>query len=62
MIQRYIFTKKIDEIRSLTQRIKSKIMNTLRKVGQYCLYKYNSDKVIDLVEKIIRVLSLSSKR
>jgi hypothetical protein len=27
------------------------IMDALRKVGQYYLYKYNSDQVIDIVEK-----------
>ncbi len=53
------FTEKIDEIRGLTPRVKSKIMDALRKFGQYYLYKYNNDQVIDLVEKIIRRHSLS---
>lgn len=53
------FTEKIDEIRNLTPRVKSKIMDALRKFGQYYLYKYNNDQVIDLVEKIIRRHSLS---
>jgi intergrase/recombinase len=52
------FTEKIDEIRSLTPRVKSKIMDALRKFGQYYLYKYNNEQVIDLVEKIIRRHSL----
>ena len=53
------FTEKIDEIRTLTPRVKSRIMDALRKFGQYYLYKYNNEQVIDLVEKIIRRHSLS---
>jgi intergrase/recombinase len=34
-------------------------MDAFRKFGQYYLYKYNNDQIIDLVEKIIRRHSLS---
>jgi intergrase/recombinase len=53
------FTERIEEIRVLSPRIRSKIMDSFRKFGQYYLYKYNNDQCMDLVTKIIRRHSLS---
>lgn len=53
------FTERIEEIRILSPRIRSKIMDAFRKFGQYYLYKYNNDQCMDLVTKIIRRHSLS---
>jgi intergrase/recombinase len=53
------FTERIEEIRVLSPRIKSRIMDSFRKFGQYYLYKYNNDQCMDLVTKIIRRHSLS---
>jgi intergrase/recombinase len=53
------FTERIEEIRVLTPRIGSKIMDSFRKFGQYYLCKYNNDQCMDLVTKIIRRHSLS---
>lgn len=49
----------IDEIRKLSPRIRSKIMDAFRKFGLYYFYKYNNDQVIDLVSRIIRRHNLS---
>ncbi|WP_458743412.1 hypothetical protein [Candidatus Nitrosocosmicus sp. T] len=54
------FTNRVDEIRSTTPRVRSRIMDSFRKFGQYYLYKYNNEECIDLVEKIIRRHNLSS--
>lgn len=54
------FTNRVDEIRSLTPRVRSRIMDSMRKFGQYYLYKYNNEECIDLVEKIIRRHNLST--
>lgn len=49
----------IEEIRKLSPRIRSKIMDAFRKFGLYYFYKYNNDQVIDLVSRIIRRHNLS---
>lgn len=54
------FTQRVDEIRSCTPRVRSKIMDCMRKFGVYYLYKYNNEDCIDLVEKIIRKHNLSA--
>ncbi|MDQ6723477.1 MAG: hypothetical protein M3Z01_04340, partial [Thermoproteota archaeon] len=54
------FTERIEEIRVLSPRIRSKIMDSFRKFGQYYLYKYNNDQCMDLITKIIRRHSLSA--
>ena len=54
------FTQRVDEIRSCTPRVRSKIMDCMRKFGAYYLYKYNNEECIDLVEKIIRRHNLSA--
>ena len=54
------FTNRVDEIRSATPRVRSRIMDSFRKFGQYYLYKYNNEECIDLVEKIIRRHNLSA--
>jgi intergrase/recombinase len=51
---------RVDTIRSLTPRVRSRIMDSMRKFGHYYLYKYNNEECIDLVEKIIRRHNLSS--
>jgi intergrase/recombinase len=48
------FTERIEELRTLSPRIRSKIMDAFRKFGQYYFYKYNNDQCTDLVTKIIR--------
>lgn len=54
------FTNRVDELRSLTPRVRSRIMDSMRKFGQYYVYKYNNEQCIDLVEKIIRRNNLNS--
>jgi intergrase/recombinase len=49
-----------EELRMLSPRIRSKIMDSFRKFGQYYLYKYNDDSCIDLVSKIIRRYNLNA--
>ena len=51
---------KVHIIRSLTARVRSRVMDSMRKYGQYYLYKYNNEDCSDLVEKIIRRNNLSS--
>ncbi len=46
-------TERAEEIRTLSPRIRSKIMDAFRKFGQYYFYKYNNDQCQDLVAKII---------
>lgn len=53
------FTERVEEIRTLSPRIRSKIMDAFRKFGQYYFYKYNNDQCQDLVAKIIRRHNLS---
>jgi intergrase/recombinase len=48
------FTERVEELRTLSPRIRSKIMDAFRKFGQYYFYKYNNDQCTDLVTKIIR--------
>ena len=48
------FTERIEELRTLSPRIRSKIMDAFRKFGQYYFYKYNNDQCTDLVTKIIK--------
>ena len=45
------FTERIEEIRVTSPRIRSKIMDSFRKFGQYYLYKYNNDQCMDLGNK-----------
>jgi intergrase/recombinase len=52
--------QKGEELRMLSPRIRSKIMDSFRKFGQYYLYKYNDDSCIDLVSKIIRRYNLNA--
>jgi len=52
--------QKGEELRILSPRIRSKIMDSFRKFGQYYLYKYNDDSCIDLVSKIIRRYNLNA--
>jgi intergrase/recombinase len=54
------FNEKAEELRILSPRIRSKIMDAFRKFGQYYLYKYNDDSCIDLVSKIIRRYNLNA--
>lgn len=54
------FSKKAEEVRILSPRIRSKIIDSFRKFGQYYLYKYNDDSCIDLVSKIIRRYNLNA--
>jgi intergrase/recombinase len=54
------FSKKAEELRILSPRIRSKIIDSFRKFGQYYLYKYNDDSCIDLVSKIIRRYNLNA--
>ena len=54
------FSKNVEELRILSPRIRSKIMDSFRKFGQYYLYKYNDDSCIDLVSKIIRRYNLNA--
>jgi hypothetical protein len=54
------FSKKAEELRILSPRLRSKIMDSFRKFGQYYLYKYNDDSCIDLVSKIIRRYNLNA--
>jgi hypothetical protein len=54
------FSKNVEELRILSPRIQSKIMDSCRKFGQYYLYKYNDDSCIDLVSKIIRRYNLNA--
>jgi intergrase/recombinase len=54
------FSKKAEELRILSPRIRSKIMDSFRKFGQYYLYRYNDDSCIDLVSKIIRRYNLNA--
>jgi intergrase/recombinase len=54
------FTQRVDEIRSCTPRVRSKIMDCMRKFGAYYLYKYNNEECTDLAEKIIRRHNLSA--
>src|SRR5688500_11317664 len=54
------FSKKAEELRILSPKIRSKIMDSFRKFGQYYLYKYNNDSCIDLVSKIIRRYNLNA--
>jgi intergrase/recombinase len=54
------FSKNAEELRVLSPRIRSKIMDSFRKFGQYYLYKYNDDSCIDLVSKIIRRYNLNA--
>lgn len=54
------FTNRIDELRNQTPRVRSRIMDSMRKFGAYYIYKYNNEQCIDLVEKIIRRNNLSS--
>lgn len=49
----------IEQIRKLSPRIRSKIMDAFRKFGLYYFYKYNNDQVVDLVSRIIRRHNLS---
>ncbi|MDN5846263.1 MAG: hypothetical protein L0H53_08330 [Candidatus Nitrosocosmicus sp.] len=51
---------KVHVLRSLTPRVRSRVMDSMRKFGQYYLYKYNNEDCVDLVEKIIRRNNLSS--
>ncbi len=53
------FTERVEEIRTLSPRIRSKIMDAFRKFGQYYFYKYNNDQCQDLVARIIRRHNLS---
>jgi intergrase/recombinase len=53
------FTERVEEIRILSPRIRSKIMDSFRKFGQYYFYRYNNDQCLDLVAKIIRRHNLS---
>jgi intergrase/recombinase len=41
-------------LRSLSSRMRSRVMDSMRKFGQYYLYKYNNEDCSDLIEKIIR--------
>jgi intergrase/recombinase len=52
--------QKGEDLRILSPRIRSKIMDSFRKFGQYYLYKYNDDSCIDLVSKIIRRYNLNA--
>jgi intergrase/recombinase len=54
------FGNRVDELRSLTPRVRSRIMDSMRKFGQYYVYKYNNEQCIDLVEKIIRRHNLNA--
>jgi intergrase/recombinase len=54
------FSKKAEELRILSPRIRSKIIDSFRKFGQYYLYKYNDDGCVDLVSKIIRRYNLNA--
>jgi intergrase/recombinase len=54
------FSKEAEELRILSPRIRSKIIESFRKFGQYYLYKYNDDSCIDLVSKIIRRYNLNA--
>jgi hypothetical protein len=54
------FSKNVEELRILSPRIRSKIMDSFRKFGQYYLYKYNDDSCVDLVSKIIRRYNLNA--
>jgi hypothetical protein len=40
---------KVHAIRSLTARVRSRVMDSMRKFGQYYLYKYNNEDCGDLV-------------
>jgi intergrase/recombinase len=53
------FTEKVEEIRILTPRMRSKIIEAFRKFGQYYFYRFNNDQCTDLVAKIIRRYSLN---
>ncbi len=53
------FTNRVDELKSLTPRVRSRIMDSMRKFGAYYNYKYSNEQCIDLVEKIIRRNNLS---
>jgi intergrase/recombinase len=54
------FSNNVEELRILSPRIRSKIMDSFRKFGQYYLYKYNDDSCMDLVSKIIRRYNLNA--
>jgi intergrase/recombinase len=54
------FSKKVEELRILSPRIRSKIIDSFRKFGQYYLYKYNDDSCIDLISKVIRRYNLNA--
>src|SRR5215212_7489254 len=54
------FSKKAEELRILSPRVRSKIIDSFRKFGQYYLYKYNDESCIDLVSKIIRRYNLNA--
>jgi intergrase/recombinase len=54
------FSKEAEQLRILSPRIRSKIIDSFRKFGQYYLYKYNDDSCIDLVSKIIRRYNLNA--
>jgi intergrase/recombinase len=53
------FTEKVEDIRILTPRMRSKIIEAFRKFGQYYFYRFNNDQCTDLVIKIIRRYSLN---
>jgi intergrase/recombinase len=53
------FTEKAQEIRSLTPRMRSKILDAFRKFRQYYLYKFNNDQCAELTAKIIRRYNLN---
>jgi intergrase/recombinase len=52
--------EQVDQIRALTPRVRSKVMDAMRKFGAYYLFRYNNEQCIDLVEKIIRRHNLSA--
>ncbi len=52
--------EQVDQIRALTPRVRSKVMDAMRKFGAYYLFRYNNEQCIDLVEKIIRRHNLST--
>jgi intergrase/recombinase len=53
------FTQRVEELQTLTARMRSRILESFRKFGQYYFYKFNNDQCTDLIEKTIRRYSLN---